>query len=52
VVGIVNLQMATKNGLVYVIEANPRSSRTIPFVSKSVGLPLAKIAARVMADTH
>ncbi|MCZ7397434.1 MAG: ATP-grasp domain-containing protein, partial [Candidatus Methanoperedens sp.] len=49
VVGIVNIQMATKNGLVYVLEANPRSSRTIPFVSKAVGLPLAKIAARVMA---
>ncbi len=49
VVGIVNIQMATKNGEVYVLEANPRSSRTIPFVSKAVGLPLAKIAARVMA---
>lgn len=49
VVGIVNIQMATKNGLVYVLEANPRSSRTIPFVSKAVGLPLAKIAAKVMA---
>ncbi len=49
VIGIVNIQMATKNGLVYVLEANPRSSRTIPFVSKAVGLPLAKIAARVMA---
>jgi carbamoyl-phosphate synthase large subunit len=48
VVGIVNIQMATKNGVVYVLEANPRSSRTIPFVSKAVGLPLAKIAARVM----
>ncbi len=49
VVGIVNLQMAYKDGEVYVLEANPRSSRTIPFVSKSVGLPLAKIAASVMA---
>ncbi|VVB86098.1 Pyruvate carboxylase subunit A [uncultured archaeon] len=49
VVGIVNIQMATKKGVVYVLEANPRSSRTIPFVSKAVGLPLAKIAARVMA---
>jgi carbamoyl-phosphate synthase large subunit len=49
VVGIVNIQMATKNGEVYVLEANPRSSRTIPFVSKAIGLPLAKIAARVMA---
>ncbi len=49
VVGVINIQMATKNGVVYVLEANPRSSRTIPFVSKAVGLPLAKIAARVMA---
>lgn len=46
--GIVNLQMAYKDGRVYVLEANPRSSRTIPFVSKAVGLPLAKIAANVM----
>jgi carbamoyl-phosphate synthase large subunit len=50
VVGIVNLQMAYKDGTVYVLEANPRSSRTIPFVSKAVGLPLAKIAANVMID--
>ncbi len=49
VVGIVNIQMAIKNDVVYVLEANPRASRTIPFVSKAVGLPLAKIAARVMA---
>jgi carbamoyl-phosphate synthase large subunit len=49
VVGIINIQMATKNGIVYVLEANPRSSRTIPFVSKATGIPLAKIAARVMA---
>jgi carbamoyl-phosphate synthase large subunit len=49
VVGVINIQMATKNGVVYVLEANPRSSRTIPFVSKAVGLPLAKIAAKVMA---
>jgi len=48
VVGIVNLQMAYKDGTVYILEANPRSSRTIPFVSKAVGLPLAKIAANVM----
>lgn len=47
--GIVNIQMAYKDGVVYVLEANPRSSRTIPFVSKAVGLPLAKIAAKVMA---
>ena len=48
VIGIVNLQMAYKDGTVHVLEANPRSSRTIPFVSKAVGLPLAKIAANVM----
>ncbi|HWQ19387.1 MAG TPA: carbamoyl-phosphate synthase large subunit [Methanotrichaceae archaeon] len=48
VIGIVNLQMAYKDGTVYVLEANPRSSRTIPFVSKAVGLPLAKIAAAAM----
>ncbi|WP_394356974.1 carbamoyl-phosphate synthase large subunit [Candidatus Methanocrinis natronophilus] len=46
--GILNIQMAYKDGIVYVLEANPRSSRTIPFVSKTVGLPLAKIAASVM----
>ncbi len=46
--GIVNLQMAYKDKTVYILEANPRSSRTIPFVSKAVGLPLAKIAANVM----
>ena len=46
--GIVNMQLAYKDGTIYVLEANPRSSRTIPFVSKSVGLPLAKIAAAVM----
>jgi carbamoyl-phosphate synthase large subunit len=49
VIGVINIQMATKNGIVYVLEANPRSSRTIPFVSKATGVPLAKIAARVMA---
>jgi carbamoyl-phosphate synthase large subunit len=48
VIGIINLQMAYKDGTVYVLEANPRSSRTIPFVSKAVGLPLAKIASNVM----
>ncbi|MBP2029602.1 carbamoyl-phosphate synthase large subunit [Methanohalophilus levihalophilus] len=46
--GLINLQMATKDGIVYVLEANPRSSRTIPFVSKASGLPLAKIAAQVI----
>lgn len=46
--GLINIQMAEKDGQVYVLEANPRSSRTIPFVSKSVGTPLAKIAAKVI----
>jgi len=50
VVGIVNLQMAYKDGTVYVLEANPRSSRTIPFVSKAVGLPRPRLAANVMID--
>ncbi|MHB1346718.1 MAG: carbamoyl-phosphate synthase large subunit, partial [Candidatus Humimicrobiaceae bacterium] len=49
VVGLINIQYAVKNSTVYVIEANPRASRTIPFVSKSIKVPLAKIAARVMA---
>lgn len=47
-VGLINIQMAVKEGVVYVLEANPRSSRTIPYVSKAVGIPLAKIAAKVM----
>jgi len=46
--GLLNLQLAAKDGVVYVLEANPRSSRTIPFVSKAVGIPLAKIAAKVI----
>jgi carbamoyl-phosphate synthase large subunit len=43
-----NLQYAVKDEIVYVLEANPRSSRTIPFISKAVGIPLAKIAAKVI----
>jgi carbamoyl-phosphate synthase large subunit len=46
--GLMNIQLAAKDGIVYVLEANPRSSRTIPFVSKAVGIPLAKIAAKVI----
>lgn len=46
--GLLNIQYAVKDGVVYVLEANPRSSRTIPFVSKSIGVPLAKLATRVM----
>ncbi len=48
VVGLMNLQFAIQNGIIYVLEVNPRASRTVPFVSKATGLPLAKIAARVM----
>ncbi len=48
VVGLINVQYAMKDGVVYVLEVNPRASRTVPFVSKAVGLPLAKIAAKVM----
>ncbi|NMB79156.1 MAG: carbamoyl-phosphate synthase large subunit [Methanomicrobiales archaeon] len=48
VVGLVNLQLAVKDKTVYVLEANPRASRTVPFVSKATGLPIAKIAAKVM----
>ncbi|HET6873513.1 MAG TPA: carbamoyl-phosphate synthase large subunit, partial [Acidimicrobiales bacterium] len=49
VVGPLNVQFAVKDHEVYVIEANPRASRTVPFVSKATGVPLAKVAARVMA---
>ncbi|MBT7179804.1 MAG: carbamoyl phosphate synthase large subunit, partial [Nitrospina sp.] len=49
VIGLMNIQFAVKEGTVYIIEVNPRASRTIPFVSKTIGVPLAKIAARVMA---
>ena len=48
VVGLLNIQYAVKDEVVYVLEANPRASRTVPFVSKAVGVPLAKIAAKVM----
>ncbi len=48
VVGLVNVQYAVKDGAVYVLEANPRASRTVPFVAKATGVPLAKVAARVM----
>jgi carbamoyl-phosphate synthase large subunit len=49
VVGLMNVQFAIQNNVVYVLEVNPRASRTVPFVSKATGLPLAKIAARCMA---
>ena len=48
-VGLLNVQLAVKDGDVYVLEANPRSSRTVPFVSKATGVPIAKLAARTMA---
>ncbi len=47
--GLMNVQFAVKNGEVYLIEVNPRASRTVPFVAKAIGQPVAKIAARVMA---
>ena len=49
VVGLINVQFAIQDGVVYVLEVNPRASRTVPFVSKATGVPLAKIAARCMA---
>ncbi|MFP6663997.1 MAG: carbamoyl-phosphate synthase large subunit [Deltaproteobacteria bacterium] len=49
VIGLMNIQFAVQAGTVYVLEVNPRASRTVPFVSKAIGRPLAKIAARVMA---
>jgi carbamoyl-phosphate synthase large subunit len=48
VVGLVNVQYAMRDGVIYVLEVNPRASRTVPFVSKSTGVPLAKIAAKMM----
>ena len=48
VTGLMNVQYAVKDGIVYVLEVNPRASRTVPFVSKAIGVPLAKLAARVM----
>jgi len=48
VIGLINIQYAVKGGDIYVLEVNPRASRTVPFVSKSTGVPIAKIAAKVM----
>jgi carbamoyl-phosphate synthase large subunit len=48
VVGLMNIQFAIQNGTIFVLEVNPRASRTAPFVSKAIGLPLAKVGARVM----
>jgi carbamoyl-phosphate synthase large subunit len=49
VIGLMNVQYAVKGETVYVLEVNPRASRTVPFVSKAIGIPLAKLAARIMA---
>src|SRR5215207_9111787 len=48
VIGLINIQFAVAAGELYVIEANPRASRTVPFVSKAIGAPIAKIACRLM----
>lgn len=49
VIGLMNIQFAVQGEQVYILEANPRASRTIPFISKAIGVPLAKLAARVMS---
>ena len=49
VIGLMNTQLAIKDNQLYVLEVNPRASRTVPFVAKSIGLPIAKIASKVMA---
>src|SRR5260370_2292203 len=49
VVGLMNVQYAIKDGEIHVLEVNPRASRTVPFVAKVIGMPVAKIAARLMA---
>ncbi|MCB1646175.1 MAG: carbamoyl phosphate synthase large subunit, partial [Pseudomonadales bacterium] len=51
VIGLMNVQFAIQNGLIYILEVNPRASRTVPFVSKCIGRSLAKVAARCMAGT-
>ena len=52
VVGLMNVQYAVKGETVFVLEVNPRASRTVPFVSKAIGVPLAKLAAKVMAGSN
>ncbi len=47
--GLLNVQFAIGQGVLYVLEANPRASRTVPFVAKALGIPLAKAASRIMA---
>ena len=51
VVGLINIQFAEKDGVVYVLEANPRSSRTVPFISKATGIPFAKIATKLLVKS-
>jgi carbamoyl-phosphate synthase large subunit len=51
VIGLLNIQFAVQKDVVYVLEANPRASRTVPFVSKSIGIPLAKLATKVMTGS-
>jgi carbamoyl-phosphate synthase large subunit len=48
VIGLMNIQYAIKDGILYVLEVNPRASRTVPFVSKTIGVPLAKLATKIM----
>ncbi len=48
IVGLINIQIAVKDGVVYILEANPRASRTVPYVSKAIGIPLTKLATKVM----
>ena len=48
IIGLMNVQMAYANEEIFLLEVNPRASRTIPFVSKAIGLPLAKIASKTM----
>ncbi|RMF11594.1 MAG: carbamoyl-phosphate synthase large subunit, partial [Alphaproteobacteria bacterium] len=52
VIGLMNVQFAVKDDVVYIIEVNPRASRTVPFVAKTIGAPIAKIAARLMAGAR
>ncbi len=51
VIGLMNIQFAVKEGEIYILEVNPRASRTVPFVSKATGVPLAKVAAKIMGGT-
>ena len=50
--GLMNVQYAVKDGDIYILEVNPRASRTVPFVAKSIGIPIAKIAAKIMAGAR